>query len=770
VRQGLALRDGASRGDGLPVADHAAPPEVEALAGIGSWRLVVADGRPSFSPGIWRLLGREGAPGDLRRESLLRLVYREDRRAVREALGRAGREPGTHEVEFRLRRGDDVRVLLARMETVDTARGLVVTGTLLDTTDLRRAAALASGQQRLLELVAADAPLADVLSALAAFIESEADDTRCAVMTVDEDGAVLRPVAAPSLPAAFVEATRRVPVGPRAGSCGTAAYRRERVIATCIAKDPLWADWADLAAAHGLRACWSTPVLDGAGALLGTFAMYPSRCRAPSAWELELAAAATNVARIAMTRERTTARLRKSDGLLRAIMESTPDVIIVRDVEGRCVAASATAGDLVAGTPEDVVGRTLAELPFSEERKDAIARGYEESMRTGKLVSVEQPVVVGTRERILQASIAPLRGPDGLLGAVGIGRDVTEQVLAERALRAEQRRLQLLLAQVPGAIWTTDAALRIVSADGGAFLPGEVGRLLGSSVRERARARPELAPVLAAHRRALAGESVECEVRVSRDRAFSTRVEPLRDAEGAVTGVIGVSVDVSERHAAQRRQRQLLRRIVTAQEEERRRISRELHDHLGQYIATLAVGTAALERDVRGDGVRRRLAGLRSLCADMGKSLHDLALELRPTALDDFGLRAAVASLVSSWSEHAGIRAELLCDGLADERLAPDVETTAYRVVQEALTNVARHAGASRVAVVLVRRADQLCAVVDDDGAGFDTRAAGVGRRLGLLGMRERALAVGGALDLASAPGAGTAVMLRVPLAGAARA
>jgi signal transduction histidine kinase len=212
---------------------------------------------------------------------------------------------------------------------------------------------------------------------------------------------------------------------------------------------------------------------------------------------------------------------------------------------------------------------------------------------------------------------------------------------------------------------------------------------------------------------------------------------------------------------------ELLGRLVTAQEEERRRIARELHDSLGQYLAALGMGLATAQT-APPDVVREELTRLAELTAETGREVHRLALELRPTALDDLGLAAAVRQYVETWATRSGVPAEFAARGLDGERFPWQVSTAVYRVVQEALTNVVRHARAARVSVFLERRPDQLLAVVEDNGAGFDPAAAPRTPRpnggLGLPGMRERVALVAGTLQIESSPGAGTTVFVRIPL------
>ncbi|CAH2603524.1 GAF domain-containing protein [Rhodovastum atsumiense] len=215
---------------------------------------------------------------------------------------------------------------------------------------------------------------------------------------------------------------------------------------------------------------------------------------------------------------------------------------------------------------------------------------------------------------------------------------------------------------------------------------------------------------------------------------------------------------------------QVLRRTVDDQEAERRRIARELHDSLGQTLTLLRLGLEEIGHAAPASGdLQERLAALKDLTTDIGRQANRLAWEIRPTALDDLGLPTAIRHLVETWAERTQLQFDLHLT-LEDRRLDPAVETTLYRVLQEAITNVARHAAASRVGVILEAKEQEVRMIVEDDGRGFvweEGRPADLpARRLGLLGIRERLSLVGGTLEVESAPGQGATLFVRVPLAG----
>jgi signal transduction histidine kinase len=214
--------------------------------------------------------------------------------------------------------------------------------------------------------------------------------------------------------------------------------------------------------------------------------------------------------------------------------------------------------------------------------------------------------------------------------------------------------------------------------------------------------------------------------------------------------------------------RQLLARMESLQDDERRRIARELHDSLGQSLSSLSLAVAGFAAGPHDAAAQERLSTLRDLLNAADTELDRMVFTLRPTALDDCGLAEGVESYVTTWSELSGLPVDLVVHGLRDVRLPARVEAGVFRVVQEALNNVARHSRAMSVNVALERVAQQLVVCIEDDGIGFDAaRPPGAPRGRsgwGLLGMQERVGGLGGVFAVESRPGSGTTVLARVPL------
>jgi signal transduction histidine kinase len=240
--------------------------------------------------------------------------------------------------------------------------------------------------------------------------------------------------------------------------------------------------------------------------------------------------------------------------------------------------------------------------------------------------------------------------------------------------------------------------------------------------------------------------------RLASDPRFTD--DDVRLAE-ALAARAAIAVDLSERVS-----RDTVRRVVEAQELERKRLARELHDETGQALTSILLGLKPLEEATSG-ATQDAVAEVRELVVSTLQDVRRLAVELRPSALDDLGLVPAIDRLARSFAE-SGIQVDVEAH-IGDQRLPEPVETTLYRIVQEAITNVAKHAEARRLSVTLTRKNGSVVAIVEDDGKGFDpadTDSAG----LGLLGMRERLALVGGTLRVEASSGAGTTIAAEVPV------
>jgi PAS domain S-box-containing protein len=377
---------------------------------------------------------------------------------------------------------------------------------------------------------------------------------------------------------------------------------------------------------------------------------------------------------------------------------------------------------------------------------------------------------------VLSRGFPVRREPGGpVVRIVGTHLDLTERKRAEASLRENEERLKLAFAGAQEGVWdwNLETGAVVYSSRWKEMLGyaddeiephiGAWERLLHPDDMERARQVNESV--------ARGASTYEGEFRLLHKdghyvQVLSRGYPVRRDPGGPVVRIVGTHFDLTERKRAEaeRARTELLTRLVFAQEDERRRIAREMHDQFGEQLTALALAIRGLA-DAAGDNAawRAKVDGLEAIAQRLDRDVDHLVWELRPTALDDLGLRAALANYIQDWSKRAGVAATLHTSGLLDDRLPSDAETALYRIAQEALTNVAKHAKAANVDVILERRTDSVLLIVEDDGVGFDpATAGGASQGFGLLGMHERAGLVGATLEIESSPGQGTTVLVRM--------
>lgn len=253
-------------------------------------------------------------------------------------------------------------------------------------------------------------------------------------------------------------------------------------------------------------------------------------------------------------------------------------------------------------------------------------------------------------------------------------------------------------------------------------------------------------------------------------RQFNSHSSASLDGEGVVNGVI---LDINAAKQLERDRLKLLRRLSDAQENERRRIARELHDQIGQVVTGLLLGLKSLEqsigpgRDAAGSALEQ-IQRLQKLADDIGKDIHQVAADLRPTAVDDLGVARALDAFCADWSKRSDIHIDLQTLG-SQKRMPADVEIAIYRIVQEAVNNVVKHAQAHNISIVIDQRTYEYRIIVEDDGIGLPAASSSHELRigssgLGLSGIRERLALLGGSLSIEGGPGTGTTLFATIPL------
>jgi PAS domain S-box-containing protein len=347
--------------------------------------------------------------------------------------------------------------------------------------------------------------------------------------------------------------------------------------------------------------------------------------------------------------------------------------------------------------------------------------------------------------------------------------DVSEQAAVEEAVRDSERRYRGIVETANEGICIADQHHRItfVNHRFARMVDAHEARLVGSELWSII-PEEDMPALRARFRRSDFGPGGVQEMRLRRDDGsiiwtiVSTSV--IVGATGGSAGVLRMFTDITDRKELEAIQGRLVKHLVAAQEAERRRIALELHDQTGQHLVGLTLGLDRLAQLASTTPETRSIvAQLQEITAGLSRDVHHLAVELRPAALDDLGLATAVSNFADTISTQSSLKVDLHC--AVATRLEPAIETTVYRVVQEALTNVVRHASANQVSVIIENQPTQLSVVIEDDGVGFDVgrMLQSNGRGLGIVGMRERATVIGGELKIESSDGKGTTLFLRVP-------
>lgn len=647
-----------------------------------------------------------------------------------------------------------------------------------DMTERRAREALLEGQRRVLEGVANARPLAENLEEIVRMMEAQSRDMKCSVLLV-QDGR-LRHGAAPSLPEEYNRALDGIAIGPAVGSFGAAAYHRRPVYVADVRTDALWADYRDLARRAGLRACWSTPVCAADGEVLATFAMYYDEPRLPEPGDERLVDVAMQLARVAIEHERAGRRLKESEARLQAFMAFSPMVMFIKDREGRYLMVNDEFLRAFGLTRGEVVGRGDREI-FSPEQAERVARSDAEVFGLGGPIQSEETARYTFGERVSIVSKFPIRGARGEVVALGgVATDISERKRAEQSLRESERLLAdaQRLAGLGNWEWDlgsgrllwSEELYRIYGVTPASFVPTYGNYIAAVHPDDRPTVARVIEGAIADRRGFRFSERIvrpDGEVRYLRSVG-----EPVLDQTGAVCKVFGACLDVTEHVRAETALRRyaeeyqaLAGRLVEVQERERRQIARELHDRVGQNLTALEINLdIIMDRLAAGriDAARERLLESRKVVDAMGATIVDVMDDLRPPLLDEYGLAAALRWSAEAYSRRTGIAVDVHERGDTRGARDPDVALALYRIAQEALNNVAKHARATRVGITLETGAATLRLSVADDGVGFDSSEKSPRRGWGMTTMRERAEAFGGRIEVTSAPGKGTVVAASV--------
>jgi PAS domain S-box-containing protein len=468
-------------------------------------------------------------------------------------------------------------------------------------------------------------------------------------------------------------------------------------------------------------------------------------------------------------------QLKESERRYRLLAENAADIIWVTDANLKITYASPSAVNALGYSLEEIYARSIDQLVTPESvalvsgayRHDLAKEEKAPGTMNQRTLQLEAVRKDGSKFWV-EAAVNVVRDSEGrFAGFQGACRDISKRKAAEEALREAKAKLDLLLQQMPCLSWTTDTELKFSSCAGGVIEAPRLGRLIGTRLADYYGADGRENPtLLSAHHRALAGTADSYEVGY-RGRAFYCHVEPLRDAGNELAGVVGAAVDITDYKNMVSQLRTLSRRLISVQEAERRAIASELHDQVGQSLTALKLLLEKAQATApEGDGQELAVAG--GVVNELLTRVREMSLDLRPAMLDDLGLLPTLLWHFKHYTDQTQVTVRFRHAGLRKE-LPSEVSIAAYRIVQEALTNVARYAKVNEVSVCVRAERGVVVVEVADHGVGFDEARLASQPSSGLRGMRERSLALNGEFTVKSVPGRGTYVMAELPCGSTSR-
>jgi PAS domain S-box-containing protein len=335
-----------------------------------------------------------------------------------------------------------------------------------DITENKRAQELMRGQQEILELIAKGAPLRSILTALTLFIERLSKRTICSILFLDEETQTVRHMAAPNLPADYIAAIDGMMIGPEVGSCGTAAYHKKIYVAADIETDPNWASYKHLALPHGLRACWSSPICNEGGKVLGTFAMYYKEPCAPSEQDYKLIEIATSLAGIAIEQHLSELYLRESENRYRALYENNPLMVFTIDTDGTILMVNEFGAQQLGYSARELIGQSGCLLFRAEDQRAALAQVGKCLKHPDKVFQWEiEKLDKAGRSLWVKESSRAIKRADGKLALLIVSEDITWRKDAEEALRESEQRYRMLFEKNLAGVYRGELGGRILDCN-----------------------------------------------------------------------------------------------------------------------------------------------------------------------------------------------------------------------------------------------------------------------------------------------------------------
>jgi len=498
---------------------------------------------------------------------------------------------------------------------------------------------------------------------------------------------------------------------------------------------------------------------------------------------------------------------------LASIIESSRDAIITADFDTTITSWNRAAESLYGYSAKEAIGNSLKMLMLPKDLAD-VSKNIDQ-IRIGERVEMFETVRLHKEGQRLDLEIvlSPVKDSSNqVVGVSKVVRDMTERLKSEEALRFSEQRFSVAVHAMDSLVWTNNSRGEMEGEQPGweKFTGQTVDQYQGFGWSKAVHPDDADKTIAAWNESVRRNETFVFEHRLRRHdgewRVCAIRAVPVLTADGEVKEWVGAHTDITDRKQieealrlsreelesrvkertaeleqankklkAENQQRLrvekdrvgILLRLASAQEDERRRIGLDLHDQIGQQITAMRFKLQELQTSDDDSSIKERIGQAQDYAKQMDADVSFLSYELRPQGLDDLGLRASVRAFVQHWSRNHRIPAEFHAPNTERRQLDSEINIHVYRIVQESLNNVLKHAQAKGVEIILEFQNDNLILIIEDDGVGFDPThetAATRGGGLGLVGMRERCLLLGGTMSIESAVNKGTVILCRIPI------
>jgi PAS domain S-box-containing protein len=738
---------------------------------------------------------------------------------------RTSQVPGEMEARFRHSDGEYrwflVRAVPMRDESGNISKWF---GTNTDIDDRKHAEKLLAGENRILEMIAGGDSLSMILDNLCWLIEELSCGCLCGIVLVDNNGRRLEHGAAPSLPPSYNDAIHGRPVGTDSGPCATAAFLKDQIIAADISSDTRWETyaWCPLALAHGLRSCWSTPILSSGGIALGVFAIYWRESRTPTSQDQKLIKETTHLAAIAIERKRSEEEMRRSEARLEEAQRIAHVGYWERDLVGDLINWSSETYRIF-GLPQqkDVLNLSQLQNLLHPEDRQIIIQGVADALKGVRPYDVEYRIIRPNGEmRFVHSKGDVVKDESGrphrMFGTV---QDITERKQAAEALRATEL---IARGQVNALTRTLDAlakesapdrlvehVLRTIADEFKAHsssvwrideVSGQVsfefalegGKLATKSDRKIVTASPSMPIELVwplsedfhVGKPSVLEDISQIPAFPWRDYLLSQGVVTILCVPmlitGQVKGVTGIrftckrtfrveEIELAQALANQAMLAMELTRLSTQSRQsaviaERNRVARDIHDTLAQGFTGVIVHLGAAS-EATAKGLTQKSADHLSQAEGLARgSLAEARRSvqaLRPLALEENNLCDALEDLFTKMTKGTSLRSEFICLGTQNS-LPDNWDENILHIGQEILTNALRHAQASLFQAQIAFAPTEVRLDFRDNGCGFTLGIKNNG--FGLPGIKERVETMGGQLTVECEKGKGTAIMIVLPI------